>query len=103
MFRGIREQVETIFREDPAAKKATLPEGIQEEVTIRARRQVQTVLLLDALAKQLALSVSEEDLRRSIEELTAAYHAANGACYATARGAFNDEKELDESAVVSGW
>jgi len=58
--------------DDPAAKKATLPEGLQEEVATRARRQVQTALVLDALAKQLELSVSAEDLRRCIEDLTAA-------------------------------
>jgi len=61
--------------DDPAAKKATLPEGLREEFTTRARRQVQTVLLLDALAKQLELAVSEEDLRQYIEEVI----AANGA------------------------
>jgi trigger factor len=58
--------------DDPAASKATLPEGLREEVAARARRQVQTVLVLDALAKQLELSVSEEDVRQRIEEFTAA-------------------------------
>jgi len=58
--------------EDPAARKAALPEGLREEFTSRARRQVQIVLLLDALAKQLGLAVSEEDLRQHIEEIIAA-------------------------------
>src|SRR5262249_8799574 len=57
--------------DDPAARKATLPEGLREEFATRARRQVQAVLLLDALAKQFELSVSEEDLRQHIEEFTA--------------------------------
>jgi trigger factor len=58
--------------DDLAARKTTLPEGLREEFAARAQRQVQAVLLLDALAKQLELSVSEEDLRQYIEEFTAA-------------------------------
>ena len=57
--------------DDPAARKATLPEGLREEVATRARRQVQAVLLLDALAKQLELSVPEEEVRQRVAEFAA--------------------------------
>ncbi|MBI3300531.1 MAG: trigger factor [Deltaproteobacteria bacterium] len=57
---------------DPAAAAATLPESLREEFAARARRQVQVALLLDALAKQLDLSVSEEELDQRIAEFVAA-------------------------------
>jgi trigger factor len=57
--------------DDPAARKATLPEQLREEFEARACRQLQTVLLLDALAKQLGHAVSEEELQRRIAEVAA--------------------------------
>src|SRR5436309_11484079 len=57
---------------DPAASEALLPESLREEITARARRQVQTVLLLDALAQQLGCSVSDEEVRQRIAEVVAA-------------------------------
>jgi len=58
--------------DDPAARKATLPEGLREEVATRARRQVRAVLLLDALARQLELFVPEEEVRQRVAEFAAA-------------------------------
>ena len=58
--------------DDPAARKATLSDQLREEFETRARRQIQAVLLLDALVQQLGLSVSEEELRQRIEEFAAA-------------------------------
>lgn len=57
---------------DPDASVEVLPESLREELSARARRQVQTVLLLDSLAKQLALSVSDEELRQRIAEFVTA-------------------------------
>jgi trigger factor len=57
---------------DPAAAEAALPEAVREEFHTRALHQVQTVLLLDALAKQLDLSISEGELNERIAEFIAA-------------------------------
>lgn len=48
-----------------------LPEAMRHEVTARARRQVQTALLMDALAKQLGLAVSDDELQERITEIGA--------------------------------
>jgi len=58
--------------EDLTTRKATLPEQVREEFEAQARRQIQTVLLLDALAKQFGLAVSEEELQQRIAEVVAA-------------------------------
>lgn len=57
---------------DPEASAAMVPAPLREEFRARAQRQVQTVLLLDTLAKQLNLSVSEEELRQRVEEIVSA-------------------------------
>jgi trigger factor len=51
------------------ASSVSLPDAVHENVTAQARRQVQTSLLLDALAQQLGLSVSEEELQQRIDTL----------------------------------
>jgi trigger factor len=58
--------------EDLSAGQAALPEQLREEFSARARRQVQTFLLLDALAKQLNVVVSEEETQKRIEDIIAA-------------------------------
>jgi FKBP-type peptidyl-prolyl cis-trans isomerase (trigger factor) len=75
----VREQVQRMLIEagvrrpgaNPDAEEAALPESLREEFTARAQRQVQTVFLLDALARQLALSVSDEEVQQHIAELAA--------------------------------
>jgi FKBP-type peptidyl-prolyl cis-trans isomerase (trigger factor) len=57
--------------EDLAVGEAKLSESLRMEFAARARQQIQTVLLLDAVADQLALSVSEEELQQRIAELAA--------------------------------
>lgn len=57
---------------DADASVEALPESLREEFSARARRQVQTVLLLDSLAKQLELSVSDEELDQRIAEFVTA-------------------------------
>jgi len=58
--------------EDPAARQAALPDQLRSEFQSRARRQIQAVLLFDALVKQFGLSVTEEDVQRHIEEVISA-------------------------------
>lgn len=58
--------------EDLSAGHAALPEQLREEFSMRAQRQVRTFLLLDALARQLSVSVSEEEIQKRIEEIIAA-------------------------------
>lgn len=58
--------------EDLSARQAALPEQLREEFAARARRQVQTFLLLDALAKQLNVVVSAEETQKRIEDIIAA-------------------------------
>jgi trigger factor len=73
----VREQTQRILIEagvvrpggDTAASEAALPESVREELTTRARQQVQTAFLLDALAKQLGLAVSDEEVQLHIADL----------------------------------
>jgi trigger factor len=58
--------------EDPGKSLAALPEALRTEVSARAQRQVQTALLLDALATHAHLSVSEEEIHQRVEEIAAA-------------------------------
>jgi trigger factor len=58
--------------EDPGKSLTALPEALRTEVSARAQRQVQTALLLDALANHARLSVSEEEIHQRIEEIAAA-------------------------------
>jgi len=44
---------------------------LRDELTARARKQVQTVFVLDAVAKHLALTVSDDELRNRIDEVVA--------------------------------
>ncbi|MGH7964298.1 MAG: trigger factor [Candidatus Binatia bacterium] len=73
----VREQVQHLLAEaglrrpgeDREINVDMLPEALREEVTTRARRQLQTTFLLDALAKHLGLSVPEDELQQRIDEL----------------------------------
>lgn len=75
----VREQVQRLLVEagvqrpgnDREINVDALPEALREEVTARARRQIQTTFFLDALAKHLGLSISEEELQQRIAELAA--------------------------------
>jgi trigger factor len=58
--------------EDLAARQAALPEQLRSEFQSRARHQIRAVLLLDALVKQLGLSVTEEEVKRHLEGMIAA-------------------------------
>jgi FKBP-type peptidyl-prolyl cis-trans isomerase (trigger factor) len=58
--------------EDFPSRQTSLPEQLQEEISTRARRQVQSFLLLDALAKQLGVLVAEEEIQKRIEDIVAA-------------------------------
>lgn len=53
---------------DLPANETALPETLREEFTSRAQKKVQAVFLLDALAKQLQLSVADEELQQQIAE-----------------------------------
>lgn len=74
----VREQVQRLLveagvrrpGEDREINVDALPEALREEVAARARRQIQTTFLLDALAQHLELSVPEEELQQRIDELT---------------------------------
>jgi len=56
---------------DGSVNDAELPDNIREEFTMHARKQVQSVFLLDALAKQENLTVSDEEVRQQIAEVIA--------------------------------
>lgn len=57
--------------EDLAAGQMALPEQLREEFSNRARQQVQSFLLLDALAKHVGAVVAGEDVQKRIEEIVA--------------------------------
>jgi len=75
----VREQVQRMLIDagvvrpgaDRPPDEAALPEALRDEFTARARKQVQAVFLLDALARQLELSVSDEELQQQIAEVAA--------------------------------
>ncbi len=58
--------------EDLAAGQMALPEQLRAEFSNRARQQVQSVLLLDALAKHVGTMVAEEEVQKHIDEIVAA-------------------------------
>lgn len=58
--------------EELSAGQAALPEQLRGEFFTRAQRQVRIFLLLDTLAQQLEVSVSEEEIQKRIEEIIAA-------------------------------
>jgi len=74
----VREQVQRLLVEAGVQRPGNreinvdaLPDALREEVTARARRQIQTTFFLDALAKHLDLSISEEELQQRLAELAA--------------------------------
>lgn len=66
METGLQRQVGTDF-DDPS-----MPETVRDEVVGRARRHIESTWLLDALAEQLGLTVSEDEVDRKISELAMA-------------------------------
>jgi trigger factor len=58
--------------EDFSARRGTLPEQLQEEISTRGRRQVQAYLLLDALATQAEVVVSSEEVQKRIDDIVTA-------------------------------
>ena len=53
-------------------QEIALPEKLKEDLSSRARRQVQSFLLLDTIAKKLKILVSEEEIQKRIEDIVAA-------------------------------
>jgi trigger factor len=56
---------------DGSINEAGLPDNVREEFLTQARKQVRSVFLLDALAKQENLTVSDEEVQKQIAEVTA--------------------------------
>ncbi|MBM4256417.1 MAG: trigger factor [Deltaproteobacteria bacterium] len=56
---------------DGSINEAGIPDNIREEFFKQARKQVQSIFLLDALAKQVNLAVSDEEIQQQIAEVTA--------------------------------
>jgi trigger factor len=75
----VREQMQRMLVEtgvvrpnaDGSVNEAGLPDNVREEFLAQARKQVQSVFLLDALAKQENLTVSDEEVQKQIAEVTA--------------------------------
>jgi trigger factor len=75
----IREQLRQLFvesgiqrqEEDVSVGEGRLTDELREQFTVRARQSVQSAFLLDALIEHLSVSVTEEDVRQKIEELSA--------------------------------
>ena len=75
----IREQLRQLFvesgiqrqEEDVSVGEERLTDELREQFTVRARQSVQSAFLLDALIEHLSVSVTEEDVRQKIEELSA--------------------------------
>ena len=76
----VREQLRQLFveagiqrpEEDVSVGEGRLTDELREQFTARARQNVQSVFVVDALVEQLSLSVSEEGVRQKIEELASA-------------------------------
>ena len=75
----VREQLRQLFvesgiqrqEEDVSVGEGRLTDELREQFTARARQSVQSAFLLDALVDHLSVSVTEEDVRKKIEELSA--------------------------------
>lgn len=75
----VREHAQRLFaesglrpREDMAFDDPAIPQTMREDLSARAKRQIETTWLLDALVEQLGLTLSEEAVDRKIAEFTAA-------------------------------
>lgn len=75
----VREHAQRLFaesglrpREDMAFDDPAIPQAMREDLSARAKRQIETTWLLDALVEQLGLTLSEEAVDRKIAEFTAA-------------------------------
>jgi trigger factor len=60
---------------DGSVNDAGLPENIREQFNIHARKQVRSIFLLDALAKQANLSVTDEEIQQQIADMAASIGA----------------------------
>ncbi len=58
--------------EELSTSRLALPEQFREEFSARARRQVQSFLLLEALGKQQNIQVAEEEIQQRIADIVAA-------------------------------
>jgi trigger factor len=58
--------------EDLASSRLALPEQFREEFSARARQQVQSFLVLEALANQQNIQVAEEEVQQRIADIVAA-------------------------------
>ena len=75
----IREQAQQLFvesgmqgRGNASFDDPAIPEAIREDFSQRAKRQIETTLLLDALVEQLAISSTEDEVDLKIEDFGAA-------------------------------
>lgn len=75
----VREHAQRLFaesglrpREDMAFDDPAIPQTMREDLSARAKRQIETTWLLDALVEQLGLTLSEEAVDLKIAEFTAA-------------------------------
>ena len=75
----IREQAQQLFVESGMQGQGnvtfddpTIPEAIREDFSQRAKRQIETTLLLDALVEQLGVTSTEEEVDLKIEGFGAA-------------------------------
>ena len=74
----IREQAQRLFVESGMQGQSnasfddpTIPEAIREDFSQRAKRQIETTLLLDALVEQLGISSTEDEVDLKIEDFGA--------------------------------
>ncbi len=74
----IREQAQQLFVESGMQGQSnvsfddpTIPEAIREDFSQRAKRQIETTLLLDALVEQLGITSTEEEVDLKIENFGA--------------------------------
>lgn len=54
---------------DAATLESRLPEGLREEFVGRAKKQVQATFLFEALAKQLELAVTDDEVQQQVNEI----------------------------------
>ena len=75
----IREQAQQLFVESGMQGQSnvgfddpTIPEAMREDFSQRAKRQIETTLLLDTLVEQLGITSTEEEVDLKIENFGAA-------------------------------
>lgn len=75
----VREHAQRLFvetglqpRDGMAFDDPALPQAVREDLSARAKRQIETTWLLDALAEQLGLTLSEDAVNTKVAEFAAA-------------------------------